>query len=151
MLDYYWSESDGCEEKLMYGLYVRTHTVESLAAELSHTFGIVECKYEEYDPRYVVCVVEPKGDSRAVEEVMLGCGERIEEPLDGSTAPADDALSRVESICELLESHEKKVVQFFDGDLAEGKSPLRDVQVNLSEFVDLLWEVCEEESPAALA
>jgi SAM-dependent methyltransferase len=143
-LDYYWSESDGCEEQLSYGLYWRSHTVDSLGTELSRTFDIVECMYEEYDPRYVVCVVERKEDSRALEEVGPGCGELIEGHLDVGTAPAEDALSLVESICDLLESHERKVVQFFDGDLAEGQSPLRGVQANLSEFMDLLWEVCEE-------
>ena len=50
----------------MYGLYMRSHTVDSLATELSHAFSIVECKYEEYDPRYVMCVVERKGDSLTI-------------------------------------------------------------------------------------
>ena len=142
-LDFYWSESDGCEEKLTYGLYVRSHTVDSLAAELSHTFGIVECKYEEYDPRYVMCVVERKGDSMTMEEDRLGYGEPEEELLHLNTVPTDDVLSRVESICDLLESHESKVVQFFDDGLAEEKNPSQGLQVDLSGFASLLGDVCE--------
>jgi SAM-dependent methyltransferase len=147
-LDFYWSESDGCEEKLTYGLYVRSHTVDSLAAELSHTFGIVECKYEEYDPRYVMCVVERKGDSMTMEEDRLGYREPEEERLHLNTVRTDDVLSRVESICHLLESHEIKVVQFFDDGLAEEKNPIQGLQVDLSGFVGLLGEVCEAFPPS---
>ena len=58
LLDYWFSEPDGCEERLLYGLYNRSHTKDSLSAELSCTFDVVECLHEAYDPRYVIGVVK---------------------------------------------------------------------------------------------
>lgn len=151
ILDYRWSEHDSCEEQLRYGLYRRSHTVDSFVRELSPTFDIIKCTDGEHDPRYVVCVVERKQDPRASGEDRPDCVEPIVDHPAAGVGPVEDTLRQVQWICDFLESHEGKVIRFLDADLTKGTSPLRGVEVNLSEFIELLWEVCQKASSATPA
>jgi len=144
LLDFYFSQHDGCEEQLNYGLYWRTHTTDSLSAELSYCFDVVECIYEKHDHRYVICVVKRKENqdlTQSSEENFEVYGvEKIHLNLNNTSIQG--LLNQTESICDLLESHEKSVSQFFDeNDSIEGKNPITSVQIELSGFIELLMSV----------
>jgi 2-polyprenyl-3-methyl-5-hydroxy-6-metoxy-1,4-benzoquinol methylase len=101
-LDFRWDNPDGHEEKLMYGLYHRTHTVDSLSKELGYAFRVIKCLYERHDPRYVICIVEPKENLDSQPEVKgTGHWERnVSHPE-----------SRVGSISEILDQ-DRDYLQF---------------------------------------
>jgi hypothetical protein len=142
-LDHCCSKPDAFEERLEYGLYRKSHTEQSLAAELGHTFDVVECRYEEHDPRYVMCVVKRK-DAALSGETDAGDARHFEEPqttrLDLVGVSVQDLVGKIKAICDILEVHGKRVSSFFDGtdDTAGPSNPLRGVDTSLSEFVELL-------------
>jgi len=124
-------------------LYTRSHTRGSLSAELSCTFDVLECVYEEHDPRYVIAVVKNREGSRAAPGPAAG--DHFREPekrsLDPGGTTVHALLDRMESICERLESHERRVLEFFRTRGAPGnKSPLLGVDAALRDFRDLLVE-----------
>jgi hypothetical protein len=141
--DYRFSQRDKSEEQLRFGLYTKTHTRESLAAELSHSFDVLECIYKN-DPRYVLCVVGRKqgppaeGEHRGRQDLA----DTQAVGLRKGTAAVDELLDKVETICEILETHEKKVQEFYDhtGN-SEGMSPIKEVEVDYPRFIGLLEEV----------
>jgi SAM-dependent methyltransferase len=142
--DYHFSQPDGFEERLVYGLYFRTHTRASLSAELSRTFDVVDCFYQPDDPRYVVAVVKRR-DGREVAMPSAKNGE-LEVPNrncpDLSKVSVQGILSKVESVCDLLESHERRVTQLFNINGGfEQKSPSLATDTDLSRFVGLLGDV----------
>lgn len=109
--DFFFSARDGHEERLLYGLYNTCHTVQSLSSELNHCFEVTECRYEE-DPRYIIATVRPKktigfpefekdGSPKSVEYSGLTCSE------------IDQALRKIEALCDLLEVHAKNVSTHF--------------------------------------
>jgi SAM-dependent methyltransferase len=142
--DYHFSQPDEFEERLMYGLYFRTHTKDSLSAELSRTFDVVDCFYQPDDPRYVIGVVKRRdGPDLATSSEKNGY---LEEPerrcLDLSKASVQGILDKVESTCDLLESHERHVSQFFEKDNPfEQGSYIFGTDTDLSRFVELLSDV----------
>jgi len=141
--DYRFSHADKSEEQLRYGLYSKTHTTESLAAELGRSFNILECIYES-DPRYVVCVVGRKQEP-PTEAERGGSHNAAESRAPGlgiSAASIDELLGKVETICEMLEAHEKRVREFYDhsGD-SEATSPVKGVEVDYPGFISLLEKV----------
>jgi hypothetical protein len=142
--DYRFSHADKSEEQLRYGLYAKTHTWESLAAELGHSFNVLECAYEESDPRYVISVVGRKQGPPAGGESPES-QDLAETPAAGlriSSASIDELLDKVETICEMLEAHERKVQEFYDRPgVSEGMSPIREVEVDYPRFISLLEEV----------
>jgi len=141
--DYRFSQPDKSEEQLRYGLYTKTHTRESLAAELCHSFDILECIYKS-DPRYVLCVVSRKQGSPAegAHPVCPDLAEAQAVGLKTSTTSVDELLDRVQTICETLETNEKKVQEFYDcpGNF-EGMSPIKGVEIDYPRFTGLLEEV----------
>ncbi|MFO7665880.1 MAG: class I SAM-dependent methyltransferase [Desulfobacterales bacterium] len=141
-LDHCFSQIDACEEKLAFGLYVRSHTVDSLARELSGVFDVQECMYEENDPRYLISVVKRKirfSDSPLTSENDDGDDWTKQEYLQIQRVSIEDILSDICAICDLLELHKKKVEQFFlNGEVTGGKSPLSMVDTNLPRFIELL-------------
>ena len=141
--DYRFSQPDKSEEQLRFGLYWRTHSKESLAAELSHSFNVLECTYES-DPRYVTCVVGRKQGPPTEEEYRerQGLAETQAAGLRNGAASADELLDKVETICEMLEAHEKNVQDFYDRPVTAGRtSPIKEVAVDYSRFIGLLEEV----------
>lgn len=141
--DYRFSQPDKSEEQLRYGLYWKTHTRESLAAELSHSFNVLECAYES-DPRYVICVVGRKQGPPAEEEPRgrQDLAETQAAGLRTSATSIDELLNKVETVCEMLEAHERRVQEFYDHPgTFEGMSPIKGVEVDYSRFIDLLEEV----------
>jgi SAM-dependent methyltransferase len=146
LLDFCFSQTDGCEEQLGYGLYWRTHTVDSLSAELSFSFDVVECVYDKYDPRYVMCLVKRKQDQelkRLAEESFEVFGvEKIHLDLSGTSI--QDVLLGIDHICDFLESHEEKVSEYFDKyDAVDEKTPILNVQTELSGFIEMLISTFE--------
>jgi hypothetical protein len=140
-LDLYYSRCDSVEERLLYGVYNKSYTKEALSAELSITFDVLECFFEKYDPRYVMGVVKPKT------RTDYAVPHRSPSSLKSNTEfpkPYVWFTSRVQSICDILKSHEQRVSQYFNNRLSfRGKNPLQAVDTDLSEFIDLLTEVFE--------
>lgn len=143
-LDQHFSEPDNFEEQLMYGLFWRCHTTKSLAAELSNNFKILECDYEKYDPRYVMCVVGRKNATDSSRHFDM-CNALVEPEapcLDLSTTSLKEVLYRIALICDIMEAHDRSVSQFFDHVRpTSGKNPLQEVETDLSRFIELLEEV----------
>ncbi len=138
--DYRFSQPDKSEEQLRYGLYWKTHTRESLAAELSHSFNVLECTYER-DPRYVTCVVGRKQGPSVERErrKSQGLADTQTAGLRISATSIDELLNKVETICEVLEAHERRVQEFYDhSGTLEVTSPIKGVDVDYSAFVGLL-------------
>jgi hypothetical protein len=140
-LDFCFSQTDGCEEQFGYGLYWRTHTVDSLSAELSFSFDVVECVYDKYDPRYVICLVKLKENR----DLTGSSGESFEAfgvkkvHLDMGGSAIEDLLVGIDHICDFLESHEETVSQYFDRyDAVDEKTPILNVQTKLSGFIEML-------------
>lgn len=143
-LDFHFSERDCFEENLLYGLYRRSHTVESLSLELSYAFNVVECMYEVYDPRYVICVVKPK---KQVDPAVLA-SEHFRAYKVKTTLPQIDdkdiekILSGIESICQILEEHEKRVVDYYCSVREVPiKNPLFMIKTNLTALIALLHDI----------
>ena len=62
--------------------------------------------------------------------------------MDLSKASVQGILDRVESICELLEIHERSVYEFFErNDHRERKSPIRSIDTELPRCVELLADI----------
>lgn len=107
-LDFLFGEKDACEDSLQHGLFMRSHTVESLSAELARSFDVVSCRYED-DPRYVLAVVKKKeGVSEGMEEPHPPAGvSRVD------LARIDSLLGEVETVCTELQRHAAQVAAFF--------------------------------------
>jgi hypothetical protein len=145
-LDHYFSQMDACEEKFAFGLYVRSHTVDSLSLELGGVFDVQECLYEEHDPRYLISVVTRKGrvsDSPPTSENDDCEGwTRQAYPLREGVA-IGDVLDETHAICDLLELHQERVERFFlNGDMSRGKSSLSMVDTDLPRCIELLDHIC---------
>jgi SAM-dependent methyltransferase len=142
-LDFYATENDEAREILKYGLYSRSHTTESLALELSYAFQVLECKYEETDPRYVICTVKPKKrfDPNIPKEHYFTHYTPLAASVLHHTEVAG-ILNMIEEICEILESHETHVVRYFESvDDSQTVSPLRSVKPQLARFTKLVDEI----------
>jgi SAM-dependent methyltransferase len=141
-LDHYFSQMDACEEKLVFGLYIRSHTVDSLSRELGCLFDVQECMYEEHDPRYVISVVKRKArfsDSPPTSENDDSEDWTKQEYLQREGVSIEDVLYEIHAICDLLELHKGRVERFFlNGEVSGEKSPLSMVDTDLPRFIELL-------------
>jgi len=144
-LDHCFSQMDACEEKLAFGLYIRSHTVDSLSRELTGVFAVQECLYEEYDPRYLISVVKRKdcfSDSPSTTK-NDECGDwpkQVFLPREGVSV--EDVLDEIHAICGLLESHKEKVEQFFLKSGVSGReNHLTMVDTDLPGFIELLASI----------
>ena len=144
-LDHYFSEMDACEEKLAFGLYIRSHTVDSLSRELGGVFDVQECMYEEHDPRYLISVVNRKGHfsgSPPTSENDDSEDWTKQEYMQRDGVSIEDVLYEIYSICDLLELHKERVERFFlNGGVSRGKSPLSMVDTDLPRFIELLGHI----------
>lgn len=143
-VDFYFSAADASEERLLAGLYNRSHTTESLTTELKWTFDVLECAHEEHDPRYVVAVVRPKGQEDDAGPIEEDCAVNLKE--EGYSHKTErsvrEAISKVEMVCSMLEAHEKEVAAFFEsGEKSLAGNPLVSVKTDLSGFVQLLTDI----------
>ena len=147
-LDHCFSQMDACEEKFAFGLYIRSHTIDSLSCELAGVFAVQECMYEEYDPRYLISVVKRKGrisDSPAAPENGASRDWPKESYLSGEGAPPmKDLLHEINAMCDLLESHKERVELFFlNDDVSRGGNPLSIEATELPKFIELLEHAYE--------
>ena len=139
VFDYHWDKSDGHEEKLTFGLYYTSHTVDSLSEELGYAFNVRECLYAK-DPRYIICVVEPKENLYSLPDQKYSQeweGNVSNNPKLGEGS-IDGILDQIESICTFLESHESNMLQYFNDDAPMKKSPLQSLPTEVLEFLRLL-------------
>lgn len=141
-LDHYFSQMDACEEKFNFGLYMRSHTVDSLSGELGGIFDVQECMYEEQDPRYLISVVKRKAgfsDSSLTLENDDSKDWAKQEYSQREGVFIEDVLREIHAICDLLELHKERVERFFfKGEFSGGKSPLSMVDTDLPKFIKLL-------------
>jgi SAM-dependent methyltransferase len=144
-LDHCFSQMDACEEKFAFGLYIRSHTVDSLSRELAGVFDVQECLYEEHDSRYVISVVKRRGglwDSPRTS----GNGDSEDwtkhECLQGEWVSIEDLMYEIQATCDLLELHKERVERvFLNGEVSGGKSPLSTVDTDLPGFIELLEHI----------
>jgi len=136
-LDFSFSKADNSEERLSYGLYNRSHTLESLSSELSHTLEVAECLYEQ-DPRYIMAVVKPKnriGFHNTVND------KQTSNPLDEEVTQSrldtiGKTLGTIESLCDLLEIHTERVCAFFKNpETFSTNKCLQAVSTDFSQFI----------------
>jgi hypothetical protein len=110
---------------------------------LSCTFDLLECAYEEYDPRYVLAVVKrksrpPSALSPLPEECNKAWPKR--EPLN--VLSVTEVISRIGNVCALLETHEQGMVRFFNsGQSVKGKGALLAMETELPKFIELLENI----------
>ena len=144
-LDHCFSQMDACEEKLAFGLYMRSHTVDSLSRELAGVFAVQECLYEGYDPRYLISVVTRKdrfSDSLPALEDDVSEAWIKQEFLQREGVSIECVLHEIHAICDLLELHKGKVERFFlKGGASGGGSPLAMVDTDLPKFFELLEHI----------
>jgi SAM-dependent methyltransferase len=144
-LDHIFSRTDACEEKLAFGLYIRSHTIDSLSRELAGVFAVQECMYEEYDPRYLISVVKRKerlSDSPATSENDDSEDWPKEEYLPREGASIKDLLYEINAICDLLELHKERIELFFlNEDISRGKNPLAIEAAELPKFIEFLEHI----------
>lgn len=138
--DFLFSEADACEEKLFYGLYKRSHTLQSLSCELSKTFEVSECLYES-DPRYIIAVVKRKESSK-YHNIIDGrqtnaISEKVVTSL--SLSEVSQTVRKIEVVCDQLEAHAERVTNFFeDSEKSSANNCLRSVSTDILGFIDLL-------------
>lgn len=141
-LDHCFTQMDASEGKLAFGLYIRSHTIDSLSRELTSVFDVQECVYEEYDPRYLMSVVKRKG--RLSDPAPASGNDGTEdwtkrEYLQREGVPIKDGLSEIQAICDLLEIHKERVERFFlNEEGAGGKSPLTMADTDIPRMIELL-------------
>jgi hypothetical protein len=140
-LDFYYSEFDATEERLLYGAYNKSFTPESLSSELSHTFNVSHCFFDKHDPRYVMAVVQ-----RKPQPDIPGHYRRtsVVEENNGFSKPYVWLISKVQSICDILGTHERQLSRYFNNKhYYAGRNPLQAVDTDLSAFIEILTEVFE--------
>ncbi len=142
-LDHCFSTADACEEKLAFGLYIRSHTVASLTRELEGVFDVRECRYEESDPRYLIGVVNRKArcpDSPSIP--AADAGEEWAAPVVRQKgALVDKVLLEIRAVCDLLEAHQERVVEWF---LKGEGNPLSMETPDLPRAIECLEAICEQ-------
>ena len=140
-LDFAFTVSDAYEERLMYGLYNRSHTKASLSAELSKTFEMLDCDYTPEDPRYVLATVRKRERSNEESYRTFPVPANQFKPL--RKAEIERAMSEIETICNHLENHAEEVADYFvSGD--KNSSCLSRFSGNRDAFLDLFQAVTRE-------
>lgn len=143
-LDLKFSEPDACIGSFVYGLYIKSHTTQSLSSELSHTFDVLQCKYEAYDPRYILAVVKrKKGTALSVPAYNQKSKKKISEH---DILSVGKTISKVEAICDMLISHSNRLGAFFlnANDTCSIRNPLVSVKTDTAKFMSLLEDVLKE-------
>ena len=113
-LDFRHSGADGCEERLRYGLFLRSHTIDSFASEVSAVFDVVECSDDTDDPRYVSAVVRSSMSAKSSTVIRSADRDRSIEVDATRLLDIENELCRIEYICMRLEEHSRSVSGFFE-------------------------------------
>ncbi len=127
---------DGSEDRLLYGLFNRSYTVETLADELAHTFQVGTCRISP-DQRYVQAVVRPRPGVDLDAPVCLDDARARPAASAARVGQIRAVLESVEQIADLLEAHTAEVVTCFQRDPSPAAC-LQTVQPDLDRFVALL-------------
>ena len=146
MLDCLFSQQDGVEEKLNYGLYYKSHTIDSLSFELKNSFKVLDCRNDE-DPRYEICIVKNKEKNSQEGSTTNFTDYALDQGGEGADLNAVDIkniLYKIEFICNILEIHAKEVFQLFCSRSKATKEPLSAIKTDLSEFIFLLAGIAED-------
>jgi hypothetical protein len=139
-LDFFFSTRDDHTEKLFYGLYKQTHITESLTEELSQTFEVLECHYDDDDPRYISALVTPKSSQDRAEAFM-----NMHPVLTPQTLEMiETQLQKIESLCEHLEKHTARVLRCFEDNRSSSPKWLfQTIDPGLERFIPLLEAILE--------
>jgi SAM-dependent methyltransferase len=144
-LDHCFSPLDACEEKLAFGLYIRSHTIDSLSSELAGVFAVQECQYEEHDPRYLISVVKRKGcfaDPQPAPKNDIHGDWPRQVFLPGEGVSVEAVLDEIHALCDLLKTHKDKVERFFlEGGVSGVKNPLSMLVGDLPRFIERLGHI----------
>jgi SAM-dependent methyltransferase len=147
--DFLFSTADGCEERLSYGLYNRSHTVQSLSAELEHTFDVLDCFYED-DPRYVIAIVQRRKDAGFHDVAEMDDHDAAKQVSLSSLPEIENTLKKMEALCDWLEVHAQKVATRF----TSSETPTNDclealsISIDTPGFMDLLVNILALEHTA---
>ena len=159
-LDFLHSEADASEERLVYGLYNRSHTIDSLRAELAASFDVVECFYQEDDPRYVIAVVRPRQEAveatdRTADVGVDGADPDLHSGV-GTPNKADTVrpyggqveaqLLQAETICESMEALCQAVYACFEGSRNDTNARIEALSVSpqLGQFLEWLEDFLDQ-------
>jgi SAM-dependent methyltransferase len=134
-LDFYFTSTEGTEERLSYGLYMRTQSVESLVAELEPFFEVIDCRYDVGDPRYLSAAVRVRSDVEMADSVLPAPALPLYETEQ--LASIERSLVIFEQICEELERHLALVKEHFQRKDAPDQL-FAELTPNLARFVTLL-------------
>ncbi len=142
-LDFMGSQADNCEERLVFGLYNKSHTDVSFSAELDGIFDVVDCGYEENDGRYVVSQVRRKTGSM----VPFESGNSWENEFNSNEiSPLERHLDRIEDLCRTLEVNTELVTGFFSEDRGtSAANPLEGIKTDVSGFIEMLRVISRED------
>jgi len=128
---------DGTGDHLVYGLYSRYHTIESLKRELGYTFNIIECNYEK-DPRYVVCVVSGKDKQGNYNNLSFKFETDASEKWDYDIAETEKIVSTIETVCNIL-NIQKNILECSPKNTY--KIPLQEIKAPIIDFLFLFEEL----------
>ncbi len=136
-LDCRYQAQDAYQDRLLGGLFQRVFTVETLTAELSHSFDVVECAYAT-DPRYVLAIVTPR-TSQGADRPPFPADPPFQPPAAAQCDAVAAELARIEPICDLLEQHTAQVIPYFaDPTTASPGRCFRELAPNAAQLVALL-------------
>lgn len=137
-LDFFFSKADGCEERLLYGLYNKAHTLQSLSTELGHTFDVINCSYEQ-DPRYAIATVKRKKEKEVQNETKQCRSNLRQPPLSSRLLEIKSDLEHIELVCDQLEAHAETITTFFQHPTQSTSHYFK--SLDISEFIQSLTNI----------
>ncbi len=135
-LDFIYDQRDGSEERLEYGLYSRSDTVETLKARLIPTFDVVECFFDS-DPRYLFAAVQPRKTNTPKLHQQLSAPS-----LDPDINSVLVKVTALREICDLLETHTAHLAACFSRPNISPSTCFAAAKPDLARLVELLETMC---------
>lgn len=142
-LDFHYADPDGPADRLRFGLYHGSHSVESLPVELSDVFEVIECRYDPDDGRYLTVVVRPHADLPDAPPLAdLSWPEPDVSPDRWRDIQAE--VGQIEAVCDELADHAKRIVFYFrDPAFQSAGEAFRRFSPQIAPFVDGLRNLIE--------
>lgn len=108
-------------------------------------FEVQECAYQKNDPRYVIAVVANKdtSDFPAPTRESLHKDKPSDDIFRNNISETmSTLLEKIGSICNILETHEKRVSRFFNkSENSQAQQTVLNIDTELHEFTKLLGDV----------
>lgn len=134
--DFAFSEADGTDELIQYGIYGQSHTCESFQEELSHAFEVISVNVSR-DPRYLIALARPRQALEFKDQIKID--EPVFEPKN-APVPISTTLNHLATLCDILEALVQHVKLCFEA----GDSPgvcFKSVQPDLASIFGLFREI----------